>query len=68
MMGSMVGFGKAPMMSALEGLMVDSLADQEGRAEVLVDKKRRSVVSDDEVRDGVEEAKRRLQDHGGADH
>jgi hypothetical protein len=39
-MGSMVGFGKAPMMSALEGLMVDSLADQEGRAEVLVDKKK----------------------------
>jgi hypothetical protein len=26
------------------------------------------MVSDDEVRDGVEEARRRLQGHGGADH
>jgi hypothetical protein len=48
MMGSMVGSGKAPMMSALDELMVFSSAGQEGSAEV--DKKRRSVVSDDEVR------------------
>jgi hypothetical protein len=34
MIGSMVGFGKAPMMLALEGLMVVSLAGQEGGAEV----------------------------------